>query len=113
MASRIAATVLQSMATQALLQHYVRTPTVARARSGSSRAIYCLFQLPFSDLLLRGSPVRHRDLQTDIVRVRTGVQFHGHSLSAQAVLIDTSYYLPAETLIAVSRHLHLFRVAQG
>ena len=53
-----------------------------------------------------------RDLQTDIVRVRAGLQLDGHMLRQQRVGIDQSHYVPVPKPTSISQHERVFRDAQ-
>ena len=113
--SRIAAMVLhvKGMTAQAPLLTYLRTPTAIGICSGSSDVISPAFHLRVAATLPRGSPARHRGLQTDFIRVYLGWQTCGHILRAQRVGIDHSHYVHALTLILVRQHEHAFWDAQG
>ena len=70
------------MAAQALLLAYIHIHTAIGACGGSTDIISSLLRLRLAATSPRGSPARHptrrRGLQTDIVRVCSGLQIYGH-----------------------------------
>jgi len=95
------------MMAQIPLLVYLRKPTTIGACSGSPDIVSSPFQLQHAATSPRGSPARHRGLQTDIVRVHSGSHIYGYALRAQRVRIEQSHYVPTSTLILVSQHEHV------